>query len=400
GSSFWWPSKDHPSDEPDSMRTHFTVPSHLDVVSNGNMESSEVVEGGLKKYNWKISYPINTYNVTFYIGKFHYFKTHLDSTHNAQELEHYVLPQNKTIAPAYYHIEKEVLNFYDKAFGAFPFPQDHYCIVESPYAGMEHQTAIAIGNEKNKNRRYVNVKDNYLIIHETAHEWWGNSVTAKDMAHAWIQEGFATYAEMMFIENKYGHKSYLQEILNLELEIFNLWPVVGNEHVNDNTFIGGDIYNKGALFLHTLRSTINDDTLFFKIIKTFAERNRYKMVETDDFKKLVYEMTGKDYTALFDTYLYHVEVPTLEYLYEYLPEEHKAVLTYRWSKVPPAFFMPFGLQERKEGAPVAYHRLEANTEWQKWEIKTEGTLAFINFQMLDCPTNYHTYHQTKMVLKK
>ena len=397
GASFWWPCKDHPSDEPDSMRTHFSVPDNLEVVSNGNLESVKPQEGHYKKYSWKISYPINTYNVTFYIGDFEYFKTEMSDSFGKQTLEHYVLPKNLKKAKNYYKLEEEVMAFYEHAFGEYPFKKDGFCMVESPYAGMEHQTAIAIGTRYGKEKRYPNVKDDYLIIHEAAHEWWGNSVTAKDMAHAWLQEGFATYAELMFIENKYGHDAYLEETLRKEFGVFNIWPVVGYNDINDNTFIGGDIYDKGALFLHSLRSTIDNDSLFFKIIRTFAERNRYKMVETKDFLNIVNEFTEKDFGPLFEAYLYRTQVPTLEYKYEYRPEEKKVILKYKWTNVPLGFSMPFAMKE----VAGDYYKINASTDWGKKEFDTESSLVFVlGNSVANCPKNYTTYHYTKMLLGK
>lgn len=395
GSSIWWPGKDHPSDEPDSMDTHFEVPENLEVVSNGNMVGEEQLANKYKSYHWKVSYPINTYNVTFYIGDFTYFKSQItDTTGIPQDLEYYVLPKNLAKAQQHYKISEEVVQFYSKAFGEFPFKKDGFCLVESPYAGMEHQTAIAIGTKYGKEKRYIAVKDDYLIIHEAAHEWWGNSVTAKDMAHAWIQEGFATYAELMFIENKYGHNTYLQETLVKELGIYNIWPVVGVEGINDNTFTTCDIYDKGALFLHSLRTTINNDTLFFEIIKTFATRNKYKQVVTQDFLNIVNEFTKKDYEPFFKAFLYQAKVPTLEYNYEYSTAFGKSKIKYRWTEVPSGFEMPFALSE----LDGAFHRVNATTNWQEFEIVSPKPIRFVTYLLANgCPKNYTTYYYTKMV---
>lgn len=394
GSSVWWPSKDHPSDEPDSMKTHFEVPEELEVVSNGNLDKVEPLSSKYKAYHWKISYPINTYNVTFYIGDFSYFKSQLTDSVGTQDLEYYVLPKNVAKAKQHYKISEEVVKFYSEAFGEFPFKKDGFCLVESPYAGMEHQTAIAIGTKYGKENRYVAVKDDYLIIHEAAHEWWGNSVTAKDMAHAWIQEGFATYAELLFIENKYGHPAYLKETLVKEFSVFNFWPVVGEEGLNDNTFISGDIYDKGALFLHSLRTTIDNDKLFFEIIKTFANRYKYKQVVTQDFLNVVNELTQEDYEPFFKAYLYQTLVPTLEYKYHYDEKQGKSIITSRWTNVPAGFKMPFAMYE-KEGE---FHRVEASTQWSTFKVNSDKPIRFVGFrEATDCPRNYTTYHYTKMI---
>lgn len=393
GASFWWPCKDHPSDEPDSMRTHFTVPNNLEIVSNGNLESVTIPDKNLKTYNWKISYPINTYNVTFYIGNFVHYTTPLTTSFGTQYLEHYVLPKNLKKAKKHYPIEEEIVTFYEKVFGEFPFKKDGFCLVESPYEGMEHQTAIAIGTKYGKEKRYVKVKDDYLIIHEAAHEWWGNSVTANDMAHAWIQEGFATYAELLFIENKYGHDAYIEETMIKEFGVFNFWPVVGNENVNDNTFISGDIYDKGALFLHSLRSTIDDDTIFFKIIKTFAERYKYKMVVTNDFLSIVNEFTQQDYSSFFKSYLYQTDVPTLEYSYNLDPSNDKIIFKYKWTNVPTDFKMPFAMKDLNDN----YFKLIATTNWKTIKIDKDSHRRFVlGNDTKNCPKNYTTFHYCRM----
>ncbi|MFN8438410.1 MAG: M1 family metallopeptidase [Cytophagales bacterium] len=395
GASVWWPCKDHPSDEPDSMRMHYRVPSNLQAIANGNLEKTTQDTIGQTTYHWKIQYPINSYNVTFYLGDFVHFTDSLTNRNGKQYFDYYVLPKNYKKAKEYYKLSNEIIDFYEESFGEFPFKKDQYCLVESPYAGMEHQTAIAIGTSYGKETRYVTAKDDYLIIHEAAHEWWGNSVTAKDMAHAWIQEGFATYTELMFLEHKYGYETYMEEILNKQNGIFNIWPVVGNENVNDNTFVSGDIYDKGALFLHTLRTSINNDPLFFKILKTFATQYKYKMVDTDDFKKVVNELTEKDFTPLFKAYLYQTEVPTLEYSYVFNETTEKPIIKAHWINVPSDFKMPFSLKTHEN----EFLKFDLGTDWKTFEIESKDNhLAFINsYNGKQCPKNYHSFYYTKMV---
>ncbi len=226
GASSWWPTKDHLSDKPDSMLINLTIPSGYQAVSNGNLRKMTRVDSHYDKFSWFVSYPINNYNVTFYVGKYVAFSDTLKDGTDTVRLDYNVLNYNLEEAKDHFKQTRDVVAFYNKAFGPYPFNRDGFGLVESSYEGMEHQSAIAYGNgfEKNTGNEYRNRIFDYIIVHEAAHEWWGNSVTAADMADIWIHEGFATYAELMFIENRFGKEEYMYELSEKSKYIFNVWP--------------------------------------------------------------------------------------------------------------------------------------------------------------------------------
>jgi aminopeptidase N len=311
GASMWWACKDVVDDEPLSATISFFVPNGFVAVSNGQLTQHETYEGGEEYWKWEVTYPINLYNITFYIGKYKLLHDTYTSkvTGDTLALNHYVLEQDYDKAKEHFKQLKDHLAFYEEVFGPYPFYDDGYKLVQSPYAGMEHQTAIAYGNKFKNN--YLGF--DYIILHETAHEWWGNSVTAEDLAEGWIHEGFATYAECLYVERTKGYQAYKDYLRTYRWTIINRRPLVGVYGIRYFNYKDGDIYTKGAWVLHTLRETIGNDSVFFDIIKTFATRFKYRNAASADFQNLVNEKTGTDYKWFFDQYLYNRFVPELEY---------------------------------------------------------------------------------------
>lgn len=321
GASIWWPCKDVVNDEPAQCDIRLKVPRDLVAVSNGKLLA--VNDAGLfKEYVWHVSYPINLYNITFYIGKYKEIKDEYKSKVSGQTiaLNHFVLESNYEKAKTHFAQLKDHLAVYEKYFGAYPFADDGFKLVESPYAGMEHQTAIAYGNKFKNN--YLGF--DYIILHETAHEWWGNSLTAYDLAEGWLHEGFATYSEAIYVEEKYGRQQYLDYMKIYRWSIINRRPLVGPYGIRYFNYKDGDIYTKGAWVLHTLRETIANDSVFFDIIKTFATRYRMKNVRSQDFIDVVNEKTKTDYSWFFAQYLNNRFIPVLEYY------QNDGVFYYAW----------------------------------------------------------------------
>jgi aminopeptidase N len=392
GASSWWPNKDHLSDEPDSMKINIEVPENYKAISNGVLKAIEKAGKSYKRFVWFVSYPINNYNVTFYMGKFIQFNDTLILDNDTLKINYHVLPYNLEKARQHFKQTPEIIEFYWDVFGKYPFIRDGFGMVESPYAGMEHQSAIAYGNSySNKNNHgYRNEKYDYIIVHEAAHEWWGNSVSAGDMADVWIHEGFATYAELLFIENVFGKEEYLYETRNKSFNIYNFWPMVQNSNVNENSFASNDIYNKGAIMLHCLRCTINNDSLFFRILKDFHTQNCYKIVYTSDFIEFVNRNTRKDYSAFFNKYLYDTRIPVLEYSFQKTSDD--LIFTYKWTEVEEGFEMPFCIETNEKKAI----RLVGTTK--KQEILLKNTLWFNFFNNWKSPEgvedNSFTYYWT------
>ncbi|MBI5540923.1 MAG: hypothetical protein HY951_12740 [Bacteroidia bacterium] len=371
GASSWWPNKDHLSDKPDSMKITIEVPKELMAICNGNLRNSYFSDSEYSAYEWFVSYPINNYNVTFYAGDFFQFDEIYTNANNSYRFDFYVHPSNQFKAEKYYSKTKDIVETFEKLFGEYPFKNDGIAMIESPFEGMEHQSAIAIGDNYGKINRYDFIKTeyDYLLVHETAHEWWGNAVAIGDMADAWINEGFATYAELLFLEEKYGYDAYIAGVADVMQNIFNIWPMVGERNVNDNTFLSGDIYQKGAIMLHSLRCTMNNDSLFKKLIKDFYNQSKFKINSTDDFLNFVKNFTGKDYSPLLKTFLYYAEPPLLRY--SAAIENNDIIFNYKFDNVLPGFEMPFNVLTNNKNSSI---KLIGNDKIQSIIIKDASLL--------------------------
>ncbi|MDH5380563.1 MAG: M1 family metallopeptidase [Cyclobacteriaceae bacterium] len=355
GASIWWPLKDHNSDEPDSMRLHYTVPESLMAIGNGQFEGKET-KNGQTTFNWYISYPINTYNVTVYVGKFKHLEDHYTGINGKDlQMDHYVLEPNYEKAKNHFQQLHPLLASYEKYFGEYPWYRDGFKLVESPYEGMEHQTAIAYGN---KYKNSASDGSDYIIVHEAAHEWWGNSITASDFADVWLQEGFATYAEGLFFEDQKDYNAYENHLGLYRLFIKNKYPVVG---VKDRRWFhfrkSADVYVKGAWILHTLRVQLDNDPLFFEILKSFYEKFKYTTVNSADFISVVNEKTGKEYDWFFSQYLNSNEVPEMEFFIS-----NEGVLFYKWTHSNPDF-NKLNVEIRVNGE---IHKITPQTKIQKF----------------------------------
>jgi aminopeptidase N len=397
GASSWWPNKDHLSDKPDSMKINLIVPSGYQGISNGNLISQRTLEDGYTDFEWFVSYPINNYNVTLYMGDFVNFNEELTNSDGTYKVDYYVLPKNLEKAKKYYSQTKDIFAVYEKLFGPYPFMKDGAAMVEAPFEGMEHQSAIAIGGDygKSNNRRYWTRDYDYILIHESAHEWWGNSLAISDMADAWINEGFSTYAECLFAEEKGGYPAYLKAVASNNLKIFNIWPIVGERNINANTFIGGDIYNKGSAMLHNLRCIINNDSVFKNMIRDFYGTFRFKTCTTADFVNFVHDYTKVDYTDFFNVFLYRTDPPVLSCSYNM--DGGDLVFTYRWTNVGKNFCMPLCVAVNSK----EYIRLDGTSFLQTFRYKNAKIFYLPNewrYEEKNVPLNSFTYYWTSWSL--
>ena len=339
GASSWWPCKDHQSDEPDSMNITSTVRYPLQVISNGKKKSdktffSEKLQSKANKSSWFVSYPINNYNVTLCIGDYKYFNDFHVNNYDTLELDYYVLKYNYNKAKDHFQQVKPMLACFEKYFGPYPFYKDGYTLIETPYLGMEHQSAIAYGNNYlpgyNGNRQFISGLDfDYIIIHETGHEWWGNSITTNDIADMWIHEGFCTYSEVLYVECIYGYDIMLDYVNNQKRSVRNDKPIIGPYNVNKKG--SNDMYQKGSLMLHTLRSLIDNDSLWFLIIKGISEEFKYQIVDGAEIIDYINEKVDLDLYYFFQQYLYKSEIPTFEYKTQKKGREY--TLLYRWNAI-------------------------------------------------------------------
>lgn len=361
GASSWWPNKDHQSDEPDSMQLAITVPPGLMDVSNGRLMETRTLEDGWLTYVWKIHHPINNYNVTINIGTYTHFRDwHINQDGDSLSLDYYVLPEDLAKARVQFKQVSPMLSCYESHFGAYPFPKDGFKLVQSPHPGMEHQSAIAYGNYfENGYRRKAATPEgkwfDYIIIHESAHEWFGNSVTSADIADMWIHESFGTYLEAVYVECLYGYEAACNYMSGKPQEVQFDRPVVGRYDVNQPG--SRDMYPKGALMLHMLRHIVANDALWWTTLKSLSLRYRHSTVTYDDIIQHFNQSLDHDFTDFFTHYLKEVELPQLDLVIEKTGSTY--ALRYRWSGVPASFDIPVRVEINGIG-----QLLKPSTTWK------------------------------------
>lgn len=373
GASVWWPNKDHLSDEPDSMRMAFTIPNTLSCISNGQLVSVDSIEDQTK-YTWQVSYPINNYNVTFNIGKYVHFSDIYTAQDGDQlEMDFYVLNENLNIAQEHFKQSKDVLEAFEFYFGKFPFWEDGFALIETPYLGMEHQTAIAYGNKYM--RGYLGglippeMNFDYIILHETGHEYFGNAVSCTDHAEMWIHESFTTYMEALFVEYHLGYEA-VERYLSFQSDHSNASPIVGPLNINFESWGHSDHYFKGSWLLHTLRHAIGNDETWFNLLRSLYDEMKFKPINTQDIITFISNYIGKDTGPFFQQYLYQKNIPTFEYKLKQ-KGKHLAV-SCRWKSDIDNFEMPILIGKESD-----YHRVNVkNDAWTKIKIKNLSKSEF------------------------
>jgi len=384
GASVWWPNKDQWRDEVESMRLRVAVPNGLMDVSNGRFSGKRDLGDGYTEWAWKVHYPINNYDVALNIADY----THFSDKLGKLTLDYYVLPENLEKAKAQFAQVKPMLQAYQHYFGEYPFIKDGYKLVEVPYLGMEHQSAVAYGNKYENGylgRDWAGVgiskKFDFIIIHESGHEWFGNAVTAADMSDMWIHEGWTTYMEGLYVEYLYGKPDAIKYLNGLKSHLKNDRPIVVSDA--DGKTIHGtnqqptqDQYFKGALMINTLRSVVDDDAKWFDLIRGFYQDFKYKNILTEDVVSYFNARTGMDLTPIFDQYLRHVAIPMLELKFE------PGLVSYRWKADVKAFAMPL-----KVGDPTKWETIHPTEEWQamktslgKEEFKVATDLYYVKVE--------------------
>lgn len=345
GSSAWWPCKDHQSDEPDSMLITCSSRDPLKVISNGNLRKETKLWNTelrcfLNQSEWFVSYPINNYNVSINIGDYVHFSDLYINDNDTLALDYYVLSYNENKAKKHFEQVKPMLECFEKYFGDYPFLKDGYALVETSYLGMEHQSAIAYGNNYLPgyagNKDFISGLDfDFIIIHESGHEWWGNSITTNDIADMWVHEGFCTYAEVMYVECMYGYDVMLDFVNNQKKRIKNDKPVTGCYGVNHSG--STDMYNKGSLMLHTLRTLIENDSLWFSILKGISLDFKHQTIDAKEITDYINKKSGYNFDDFFTQYLFFKDIP--EFQYKLQKHGREIVLIYRW-EANPSFDMP------------------------------------------------------------
>lgn len=340
GASCWLPCKDHASDEADSLKVHLIVPDKLIGVSNGKKTGEKDLGNGFKQFDWTVRNPINNYNISVNVGHYahlhdEYHARYTEGLHVPLALDYYVLTANKEKARKHFMQVTRMMECFEKYFGAYPFWEDGYKLVETPFWGMEHQSCVAYGNNYENNRFGFD----FIIIHESAHEWFGNSISCKDPAELWIHETFTTYAESVFVEEFQGKAVAVKYLMSQKHNIEAKYPMIGVKDVYYHDWSDNDIYYKGSWMLHTIRNVIDNDTLWFNSLKDFSLRYKKQQVTTEEVIGFFAKRTGYRLEGIFRQYLYTGPLPVFEYkLIE--GNERGLELHYRWQRVNKSFTMP------------------------------------------------------------
>lgn len=376
GASLWWPNKDYLGDEPDSMRIACNVPNGLRCVANGTEERSTAEQNSTTTFRWKVNYPINNYNVTLNIGDYvQIHDTYIATDGDSLALDYYVLSYNKDLAIKHFEQVKPMLSCYEKYLGKYPFWKDGYALVETPYLGMEHQGAIAYGNRfltgyAGRDHSRIGLDFDYIIIHETGHEWWGNSVSCRDIADMWIHESFCTYTEAVYVECMYGYDKALKYVNAAKPSVGNKSPIIGMYGVNEEG--DGDMYAKGMLFLNTLRHVFNDDSLWWSTFKSMANRT-FKLTNIDynDVVEYFCRAGNTNYRPIFEQYIKHAAIPELEYSLK-KKDKTNYTLTYRWKTDVKDFNMPVFVSTDKNSST----QIAPSNEFQQMNLTLKKDIDF------------------------
>lgn len=371
GASSWWPCKDYQEDEPDSgMLLSLVCNEGLSVIMNGDKIGivdlpHKENEEKFQLAQFKVKNPINTYNATFYIGNYVHWEDTLMGEKGKLKLSFFALKYNENRARQQFAVTKSMLHCFEYWMGPYPFYEDGYKLVEAPYLGMEHQSAVAYGNKykmgylgSDRSKTGVGLLFDFIIVHETGHEWFGNNITAKDIADNWLHEGFTTYTEALFAECAFGKEKAVQYTIGEWDNIKNATPIIGQYGVQNK---GGDIYDKGAAVVHMIRIVMNDDEKFRQLLRGLNKDFYHKTVSSAEVELYISNFAGYDYTTFFNQYLRTTQVPKLDW---YIKGKQ---LHYRYADAIDGFAMPLIIT--KKGKKII---INPTKEWQN--IRWKGAL--------------------------
>jgi len=366
GASVWLPTKDIWSDEPDSgIVMKIITPKDLVGVGNGRLINQKT-ENNKNIFTWEVKNPINAYSIIPSIGKYVNFKDSYEGEKGKLDLDYWVLDYNLDKAKKQFQQVKPMLKSFEYWFGPYPFYEDSYKLVESPHLGMEHQSNVAYGNGyqngylgRDLSETGVGLQWDFIIIHESGHEWFANSITAKDQADMWIHEAFTNYSEVLFSES-YIHKKagdlYAQGIQN---NILNDVPIIGKYGVRNEG--SGDMYAKGASMVHTMRQIINDDVKFRQILRGLNKDFYHQTVTTEQVEKYISEKAGFDFSTVFNQYLRTVDIPVLEY------SQNGNELKYRYTNAVKNLNLPIRFADKI---------ISPTESWQSLKLKNSNPVWF------------------------
>jgi aminopeptidase N len=363
GASVWWPLKDFPGDEPDSQRIAVTVPDSLVGVANGRLRATTRNADGTTTYEWFVANPINSYGVALDVGRYGQFSDTFRGEGGLLTLDFRPLAAHLDTARVVWAQAKPMLACFEHWFGPYPWYADGYKLVETPYLGMEHQSGIAYGNRflpgylgRDLSGTGLGLEWDYIIIHESAHEWFGNSISTREPGDLWIHEAFATYAEGLYTECRHNAAAGAQYLIGLRRGIRNTQAIAGPRGVAG--WYNSDMYFKGANVLHTIRQLVNDDARWLAILRGLGSTFRHRTVTGADIESYVARESGLDLGPVFRQYLTKPTLPVLEYRVE------RGALSYRWADVVAGFAMPVKVTIAGQGE----RWLRPTEAWQRLEV--------------------------------
>ena len=339
GASVWWPNKDHMYDEAEGIKISVNVPGKLTDVSNGRLQNVKTLKDGTKTYTWVVKNPINNYGVNINIGDYVTFSEKYKGEKGDLDCTYYVLKDNLAKAKEQFKQVPLMLKAFEHWFGPYPFYEDSYKLVETAYLGMEHQSCVTYGNGyqngylgRDLSGTGWGLKFDFIIIHESGHEWFANNITYKDIADMWIHESFTNYSESLFVEYYYGKEAGYEYVRGTRNGIHNDKPIIGNYDVNSEG--SGDMYPKGGNMLHTLRQIVNNDEKWRSILRGLNSTFYHQTVTTKQIEDYLSQQVGMDLNPFFNQYLRDIRIPTLEYTFQ------DNTLKYRWTNIVAGFDMP------------------------------------------------------------
>ena len=339
GASVWWPNKDHMYDEVENMLISVNVPGDLTDVSNGRLKSVKKEKDGTKTFNWYVSNPINNYGVNINIGDYVNFSAKYKGEKGDLDCSYYVLRDNLAIAKEHFKDAPRMLKAFENWFGPYPFYEDSYKLVEAPYLGMEHQSSVTYGNDYKMGYRGKDLsgtgwglKFDFIIIHESGHEWFANNITYKDIADMWVHESFTNYSESLFVEYYYGRDAGAEYVIGCRRNIQNDKPIIGHYDVNNEG--SGDMYPKGANMLHMIRQVINDDAKWKSILRGLNSTFYHQTVTGKQIQEYINMQSGINFNRVFVQYLTTTQIPVFEYIFK------NGSFGYHWTNCVAKFDMP------------------------------------------------------------
>lgn len=380
GASVWWPCKDHMYDEPDSMAISVTVPKPLMDISNGRLRSIIENSDNTRTFNWYVQNPINNYGINANIGNYESWTETFEGEKGKLDLAYYALSENLEKAKAQFQQVKPMLKAFEHWFGPYPFYEDSYKLVEVPYLGMEHQSSVTYGNGyqngylgRDLSATGWGLKWDFIIIHESGHEWFANNITYKDMADMWIHESFTNYSENLYTEYYHGKEAGSAYVIGCRKLIRNDKPIIGEYDVNRSG--SGDMYYKGGNMLHTIRQIVNDDEKWRGILRGLNQTFYHQTVTTKQIEDYMNQQAGINFSKIFDQYLRDFRLPILEYSVE------GKKLRYRWTNCVAGFDMPVRVNSPQP--IVGGQLLYPTTAWKETKVKKGTTTVVVdeNFYM-------------------